>query len=510
MTILYSWSNSKKFHTRKSKCPRRGFVFTGYLCSNDLRGAARKIGRRGAGKSVMRIRWRSIWKFCLPAIAGLFAGCAHFSPPPPSVIAAGAFIRPGAPTSTRPKAPSQTRPSRIPARPVRSSAGPAALPGNIAKGDSTLALAALSPPAPVIRAAPAPLPGKPLTVAALLGTVNGRPLFVQDILHPLAAELRNQAATSRTQSYFREQAMTSIARQLQIKIDNMLLLQAARQQLSKDQKKEIVVLTAQKKAKLIAQYLGSAEVANRALERQGSSLARKTRQIREKLTIRVYISRLIAPSLVVTRRQIWNYYQSHRSHFTSHARISLYTITYPVIRQWPRDPHDPTHTRPIRHPTPAQLLQAQRQAIAYCRKLEDRIRHGANFAFLAEDNSVDYHARNGGHWPNVRRGELTNPQIEKVAFALRPHSMAPPLLIVNKKNPRRDVVVIIRVTRVWPHKVIPFAVAQKRIATKLRDREFHRLMNRYYQRLYNQASIAARERMLATATDAAVALYYDK
>ena len=332
---------------------------------------------------------------------------AASSPPPSSsTIPVTAFIRPGKPMH-KSSVTSSAYDTVIPEAPLLSPQSATAANGH-------------SPLPPIIHAAAIPAPGTNMAVAALLGTVNGKPLFVQDVLRPIASALKNAAAISKTKTYFQQQAEQSIARELRVKIDDMLFLAKAKRFLNKDDLKEVAAVVAAKKAKIVAQYMGSAQLANRALELQGNSLDKKLQAIRDQTIIGMYLNRTVYPKLVVTRRELWHYYMAHIAKYTQHAQVDLYTITYRVLNQWPRDPNDPTHTQPLAHPTKVQLAVARRKAIAYCNKLEDEIRHGANFALLAENNSSDPAADNGGHWPDTRRGELSNPLIEKIAFALKP------------------------------------------------------------------------------------------
>lgn len=372
-------------------------------------------------------------------------------------------------------------------------------------GDAPASLgSALSP----VQVAPALPPGQKLSVAALLGSVDGRPLFVQTIFNMVNSDLMREAADSRTKSYFEQQALGTLARAIHNKVDTMLLLTEARRRLTSDQKKQIDAYVRVREAKLLAQYMGSEERANRALKRQGTTLDRRLRAIRDKATLELFINDTIYPRIVITRRDLLRYYLRHLAAFTRHTSVSLYTITYPVIRQWPRDPNDPTHTEPIKHPTPAQLHAARQKALAYCRHLETEIRHGANFAFLAEDNSVDYAASNGGHTPNVRPGELSNPKLARLIESLHAHQMAPPLLIKNPADPRHDQVLIVKLGRVVHHRVLPFAAVEKKILHKLTQRQYQRLITSYYNRLYGGESINALEHMARTAAAVAVAKYW--
>ncbi len=426
------------------------------------------------------------------------SGCAQNGSREPSSISASAFIRPGVPISRPPatsrSAPAVTAPLATQPQPVAMLNDPTIAPPRIQSAN--------------IRAAKLPAPGTNLAVAALLGTVNSKPIFVQDVLRPIAKELKNAAAISKTKSYFQMQAEQSIARELNVKIDDILFLAKAKRFLNKDDMKEVAAVVAAKKAKIVAQYMGSQQLADRALREQGSSLNKKLRAIRNQTIIGMYLNRTVYPKLISTRRELWHYYQAHISKYTRHASVDLYTITYRVINQWPRDPSDPTHTEPLADPTKAQIAAARRKALAYCDKLESEIRHGANFALLAENNSSDPAADNGGHWPDTRRGELSNPLIEKIAFSLKPHSMAPPLLIKNKSNPRGDAVVIIRVGAVTRHHVIPFGQEQAAIAMLLRQRMYRHFMRIYQRNMYNAASVKAISHMVATASEVATSLYF--
>ena len=431
-------------------------------------------------------------------LALALGGCTQNGSHGPTTISAAAFIRPGAPiphpASIRASTKAQTLATQTNRAPAEKPATPAT--------------AALPDPQAHIQAEVTPVPGTNLAVAALLGTVNSKPIFVQDVLRPISKELKNAAAISKTKAYFQQQAVRSIARELNVQIDDILFLAKAKRFLNKDDMKEVAAVVAAKKAKIVAQYMGSQQLADRALRQQGGSLNQKLQAIRKQTIIGMYLTRTVYPKLISTRRQLWHYYQAHIAKYTRHASVDLFTITYRVINQWPRDPTDPTHTQPLAHATQAQIAAACRKAVAYCDKLESEIRHGANFALLAENNSSDSAADNGGHWPNTRRGELSNPLIEKTAFSLKPHTMAPPILIKNKTNPRGDAVVIIRVGSVTRHHVIPFGREQAAIALTLRQRMYRHFMRIYQRNMYDAASVKAMTRMVSTAEQVATSLYF--
>ncbi len=490
--------------------PAVRFVFRTVLCSNMPGETAIRENCQNTHELQVNVKhaMSSIRFGLLGFMLMLPVGCGWIHPHHQATISTQAFIPKSAPPVT-----ATTKNATIRLSQHGGSAG--------ASGQPSTVPAATQPVSPlpghsttvVVKSVPLSAqisPGHPLSVAALLGTVNGHPIFVQDIIRPIAAELQHEAATSRTKNFFKQRALETIYAEIHTKIGNMLLYNAARRQLSKDDRQRIKIYLQAKREKILNQYMGSVALANRELKLAGTTLDKKLYHLRRQVTIQIYLNNLTFPKMVVTRREILRYYETHLSKFTRHASINLYTISYPVIRQWPRDPHDPNHLKPIAHPTPSQIAAARRKAIAYCVNLEERLRHGASFAFLAEDNSVDPQADNGGHWPHTHRGSLTNAQIEKIAFSLKPHTMAPPVLLTNPGNPRLDMVEIIRVTKVTPHRVIPFSIAQRAIAKTLRLRLYRKLVGRYYRHLYSNSSRTAVAEMIRETARVAVALYWMK
>jgi hypothetical protein len=321
-------------------------------------------------------------------------------------------------------------------------------------------------------------------------------------------DLKREAADSRNRFYFEHQAAKTLLRAIHSKVNTMLLLAQARRRLTSDEKKQVDAYVRVREAKLLAQYMGSEVRADRSLKRQGTSLDRRLRSIRDKAMLELFLQHTIYPRIIITRRDLIRYYRRHIADFTTHTSVSLYTITYPVIRQWPRDPNDPTHTEPIRHPTAAQLHEARLKALAYCRHLEDEIRHGANFAFLAEDNSHDLAAADGGHTPDVRPSDLANQKLARIIESLHAHQMALPFLVKAPADPRRDTVMIVKLGRVVRHRVLSFSAVEAKIRLKLTNREYQKMIQNYYNHLYGHQSVRAMETMAQTALAVAVAEYW--
>ncbi len=346
-----------------------------------------------------------------------------------------------------------------------------------------------------------------LQVDALLGTVNGRPLFVSDLLRPIARKLHHEAAACRTCRDFRQQASQSIYDRLEQHISNLLMRDAARNHMSKSQRQGLEMYDKVEKAKLIAEYRGSAALADRALRLEGTSLARYLANKRRKRMVQLFLSERIAPRVVVTRRQIYEYYIHHMKQFTRRAELSLYTITMPVARQWPARYRGPNA---VGNPPESVIRQGRLAALAYANHLEKLLReHKASFAELAEENSVDPLRDQGGHKAHFYRGLFNNKALENLAFSTPAHTMAPPQLWPAPHDPRRDMVIILRVGSVKPRRVIPFTQAQIAIKKRIDMAQQREYYADYYRRIAARSTVEeAVQHIVKTAANVAAADYY--
>ena len=78
-----------------------------------------------------------------------------------------------------------------------------------------------------------------LTTNALLGFVNSQPVFLQDMIRPIDKDLRALAAHSKNITDFRDSARTVISRQMQAYVYEMVMMSAARSDLSDQDKSRL-------------------------------------------------------------------------------------------------------------------------------------------------------------------------------------------------------------------------------------------------------------------------------
>jgi hypothetical protein len=384
-----------------------------------------------------------------------------------------------------------------------------------------LAQAAIqAPAADAVLATPAV--DQPLTINALLGTVDGQPLFVQDVFGATDEALRTLAAKSKNLRDFREGAHDLLARELQNQILSIVMYHAARDSLSDDDRRRVALFVEVKRKELLSQYSGSAALAEEALHARGKSLDSELDRLRRSATSELYFRRNFWHRITVTRRQLLDAYEQDVARFTVPAQVDLYTITLRV-----KD-FLPTHVQPgsdaevtIANPSAAQLAAAREQALAKARALIQQLNHGADFARLAEDNSQDPYANNGGRRrPAVKKGDLASPALEDYAFSLPANVVGDhPLVLDNSRDPERTEIVIVKVGAVEQGRVIPFAEAQTALKAEITRRQEIALQDEYTQTMLKAASIeavggtintpadVATQRMLSIALDAAIAKY---
>ena len=161
---------------------------------------------------------------------------------------------------------------------------------------------------------------------------------------------------------------------------------------------------------------------------QGYSMAELRENIRRQILIRKLHDMEVRARVVVSPREIEEYYKSHSIEFTEEAKIKLLSITVKKAKEaeekgWVDEP-----------------------AKKKIEGLEGRIRKGEAFENLAREFSEDAHAGEGGQVGWVRKGELL-PSIEESLYELKRGTISPVLetpggyhlFKIEEKNPGRLV-----------------------------------------------------------------------
>jgi hypothetical protein len=344
------------------------------------------------------------------------------------------------------------------------------------------------------------------TVNALAGYVNAEPIFVQDILRPLDDQLQKMAAQARNLNEFRRNAQAAIHVQLQNYLFDLMASSKAKASLTEQDKAQIEVILRMQLHDLLAKHGGSRALADQDLRARGSSVDREIADVRRKLIKELYYRKELWPKIVVTRQMVMDAYQRDPKKWQKDAELELFTISIPVAR-WLREPStDGTRGAYLKNPTPAQVQQAEQQAMAAARDIVQRVKKGEDFATLAEDNSADPRKNAGGRYPHVKRGSMANQKVEDYVFTLPANTVGEPQL-VHDADPLQEVVMVVKVGEKTEAHQVTFNEAQAEITKQLQDQQLAELQNQFLLKLEQSSPVENLARMEDTVVDAAVTRY---
>lgn len=256
--------------------------------------------------------------------AGLLAGCET----DPRAVQPSDFARADAPTASEPAAGSgplaapEPPPSEA-ALPERSDddtasatqaapAGAESFAGSNA-GDRSLA-----------RSETRVEPSGPMVLDALVGQINGLPVFADDLLADLDAQL---AALGRRlePATFRTRAAELIDGSLRERLVNALILGEAERSLTDNQQAGVRLAVAERREELLRRHgRGSLAMARKALlEDTGLSLDETLRQFRDGIITNSYIRQNLNARINVSRREVERFYRDNIETFQPPATRDL-------------------------------------------------------------------------------------------------------------------------------------------------------------------------------------------
>lgn len=313
-------------------------------------------------------------------------------------------------------------------------------------------------------------------VDALLGQVNGRPIYAAEFLEPMDARLSAESARMDVREWQRL-AAGEIASALRDMLQDELLLAEFRASLSEEERVGIGAFIDRVRQGLISQSGGSREVAqSRLLEDEGLTLNQKVDDEVKRAFIREQIKREIADSVRVGFRDIELYYEQNPAEFSPPP-----TAVFRIIR------------------TP--LEDSERLA-----RIEEALSRGENFGDLAARES-DYNPSLGG----VLEMKLGTPSLaDAVVFGPASLNEAVRALEVGEVSPRTDFAGAawwIRLEQLKREPGRSLYEAQFEIEQKIRSQRLAQAERRYFQRVLGRAGIDDQQEVAVRLLEFAVRRY---
>jgi hypothetical protein len=146
-------------------------------------------------------------------------------------------------------------------------------------------------------------------IDALVGHINGRPLFASEFFDPMDARMRVEAARM-SQRQWLQFAQQQIQRALRDRIRDELLLAELEASLSPQEKVGLLAFVTQLRENILSENSGSAPLANRRLlEEEGVTLDEKVLLERNRELIRMQLRRAIAGKTIVAWRDVRQAYE---------------------------------------------------------------------------------------------------------------------------------------------------------------------------------------------------------
>jgi len=168
------------------------------------------------------------------------------------------------------------------------------------------------------------------SVDALVGQINGRPLFASEFFAPMDARLRAEARRLPPRQWA-QFAREEINRALRTRVVNELLLAEARASLTPEQRKGLLAFIENFRETLVSQNQGSEEIAERnLLEQEGATLDQKARELLDQELLRMQLRKALADQAQVSWREVEIEYERRRDEFQPPPTITLRMIRIPA------------------------------------------------------------------------------------------------------------------------------------------------------------------------------------
>jgi hypothetical protein len=321
--------------------------------------------------------------------------------------------------------------------------------------------------------------------------VNDTFFTIEDILVAAAPRLL-ELPRGLTRGVFRVRAATVLGETLQEEIGRTLVLEEARARLTEEQLEQIEAAVDDTLKAMVAESGGSRKLLEQKLIHEGTTLERVLDLRRRALTTQSYLRMKFAPSIRVNRRMMLEYYRAHPEEFSSEKRVQMQIISAPVEAFLPAAADAPSG---------ADLAAARKNARQHIDRAAEALRGGADFADVARKMSKGAKASSGGVWPLMPAGSFRRTEVERAAFALEAGQ-------VSDVIETDEGFFLVKAKRVEPASRQSFAQAQEAIEEKLTSAQQRRLVNEYFERLHEKATVSHSESLMDVALDRAVERYW--
>jgi hypothetical protein len=327
-------------------------------------------------------------------------------------------------------------------------------------------------------------PGRAVVIDAVVGQVNGRPVFATEILEPLDGRLR--ALNARSLAEWQAAAShEAIEPELYSRIKDELILSEARQGLSSEQRQGLLHFLGEIQGSLISRSQGSEVKADETLRDQtGRTLKREAEDIRDQALIKHEIDTKVMPRVSVPWRDVQSEYERQHDKYHPPAQYTF------------------------------RMIYTGSDKAANIAKIQEAMGAGKGFAEIAGMPCNDYIPGEKGKMERVCAGAQAEcafsdwPEINSAMRSLRiGQSLGPIVFAPDRARPGTQRIAWVHLERVDRPEAVSLYDAQLDIENDLRNERLKAEQRRYFERLLKRGNISNLELMVGKLVDIATERY---
>ncbi len=338
-----------------------------------------------------------------------------------------------------------------------------------------------APPSPSARPA-----GKPVIVDALVGQINGKPVYASQFLDEFEARFTAQAAENKdSPRVWQRDAVSAVRNKLQNETVQELMLAEARSVLSPEERRGLLFFLSNIRENLVSQSGGSAEAANaRLAEMEEGSLDIRARNERDLALLQMVYQRFILPRVNVSWRDVQVEYERQYERFNPLGKATVRMI-------W-ADPRDTAKIEQIKN----QLASKPFAEVASDRGLN---------AFLPSDGGKYELELTGREIKDVKPFKFA--ELNTLFASLTEKVPAGPVTYRDTEQ-RRDVTAWMVLERVDRPESQTLKQAQLELYRELRTRKLDEESRRFVSRIKEKGTATSEDEMIAKLVNIAAQRFF--
>ncbi|HVU63869.1 MAG TPA: peptidylprolyl isomerase [Phycisphaerales bacterium] len=323
--------------------------------------------------------------------------------------------------------------------------------------------------------ATAPARGSAATVDAVVGQINGRPVFVSEILEPLDGKLRAVARDAKDdEEAWQHGALETIGSELHRMIEEELVLSEARASLTPEQKAGLFRFLQRIEGNLVSSQRGSEVAADEQFrEQNGRGLRQEAENIKDKALIENELANKVRPRVVVPWRDVKNEYERRVDKYNPPAKYT-FRMVY----------------------TDASNSSALSQ-------IQEALNAGKSFVELAKMSANDFNRLEGGVMTREcadAQSDCTFSPVPEINAALQSlgvgQTLGPILYAPSKDRPDEERVAWVYLEKIDRPKGETLYEAQLGIEAELKIERSNAEYKRYEKQLFSRGNVSNEEGML--------------